>query len=97
MTITEPPEFDYMDGNVLAGPFTELFAVDVAAAATTCAGCGRRSHVAQLHVYVSGPGSVARCPGCQDPVIRYVRTPTRAILDLRGTIALSVPIPTNGS
>src|SRR5512135_3003828 len=59
MTITYPPEPDYMDGNVLAGPFAELFAVDVAAAATTCVGCGRRSRVAQLHVYVSGPGSVA--------------------------------------
>jgi hypothetical protein len=94
---TDPTEPSYIDGNVLAGPLAELFAVDVAAATTTCVGCGRRSRVAQLHVYVSGPGSVARCPGCDAPMIRYVRTTKSVILDLRGTIALSVPIPSTGS
>jgi hypothetical protein len=94
---THPTEPTYLDGNVLAGPFAELFAVDVAAATTTCMGCGRRSRVAQLHVYVSAPGSVARCPGCEEPVIRYARTTNSAILDLRGTIALAVPIPTTDS
>jgi hypothetical protein len=46
---------------------------------------------------VSAPGSVARCPGCEEPVIRYARTTNSAILDLRGTIALAVPIPTTDS
>jgi hypothetical protein len=89
-----PAEPTYTDGNALAGPLAEMFAVDVTVAATTCAGCGRRSAIAQLHVYSAGPGTIARCPGCQDAVLRYARTPTAAILDLRGTISLSVPIPT---
>jgi Family of unknown function (DUF6510) len=83
----------YTDGNALAGPLAELFAIDVTVGATTCAECGRRSHVAELRVYAAGPGSVARCPGCEAPVMRYVRTPTTAILDLRGTVSLSVPVP----
>jgi hypothetical protein len=84
---------DYMDGNALAGPLSELFVVDVTTATTTCVGCGRQSHVAELRLYATGPGMVARCPGCQDPVVRYVRTPSAAVLDLRGTVRLSVPMP----
>lgn len=82
----------YTDGNALVGPLSELFAVDISLADMTCAGCGRRSRAAQLHVYAAGPGTVARCPGCQDPMLRYVRTPARAVLDLRGTLTLSVPL-----
>jgi hypothetical protein len=84
----------YLDGNALAGPLSELFAVDISIADMTCAGCGLRSRTAQLHVYAAGPGTVARCPGCQDPMLRYVRTPTSAVLDLHGSIRLSVPLPT---
>jgi hypothetical protein len=83
---------DYIDGNGLAGPFAEVFTVDLTSAITTCVECGRRSAVAQLHVYMSGPGAVARCPGCEAPVLRYARTDDRAILDLRGTLALSIPV-----
>ena len=86
----------YTDGNALAGPLSELFAVDISIADMTCAGCGLRSRAAQLHVYALGPGTVARCPGCDDPMLRFVRTPTSAVLDLRGTINLSVPLPTFG-
>jgi hypothetical protein len=83
----------YIDGNALAGPLAELFAVELTHAVTTCVGCGRRSRVAQLHAYATAVGSVARCPGCHDPVLRYVRTTTSAILDLRGTLSLVVPLP----
>ena len=83
---------EHLDGNALAGPLADIFAVDVTAAATICAGCGRQSRLAELHVYRGGPGIIARCPGCQDPVARYVRTPTSAVLDLRGTVTLSVPL-----
>ena len=85
----------HIDGNQLAGPLAELFAVDLTDAATICVHCGRRSRVAQLHVYASEAGSVARCPGCQDPVLRLARTSTRVVLDLRGTVSLSVPLPSS--
>ena len=83
---------NYIDGNGLAGPFAEIFAVELTGAATTCVGCGRRSTVAELHVYMSGPGAVARCPGCEATVLRYARTPNHAVLDLRGTMSLSIPV-----
>jgi hypothetical protein len=83
----------FTDGNSFVGPMSDLFAVDISVAEMTCVGCGRRSRAAQLRVYATGPGTVARCPGCDDPMLRYVRTSTAAVLDLRGTLTLSVPIP----
>ncbi len=82
----------HADGNLLAGPLSEVFAVDITAAATTCSGCGREDRVADLHVYVVGDGYVARCPGCQDAVLRFLRTTSRAVLDLRGSLSLRVPL-----
>ncbi len=83
---------EHSDGNALAGPLGELFAVDITAAATTCASCGRHARVAELAVFASGHGTVGRCVGCDQAVLRLVRTPDAAWLDLRGTVALRVPL-----
>ena len=84
-------ELAYTDGNSLAGPLSEMFISDITGASTTCVGCRRRSSVAELRVYSAGPGAVARCPGCEAVVLRYARTATSAVVDLRGTFALSIP------
>ncbi|MBP2703961.1 hypothetical protein JOL79_09085 [Microbispora sp. RL4-1S] len=84
---------DYLDGNALAGPLREIFAVDVTAAVERCAGCGRSGLVASLHVYGPEPGFTARCPGCEEIVLRVVRGPDAAWLDLRGTVSLRIPLP----
>jgi uncharacterized Zn finger protein len=89
MTMTDP--FSYQDGNALAGALAEVFAVDVTAAETICRSCGTRGRVAELKLY-RGPGLVARCASCGDPVLRFLRTPTAAHLDLRGTVSLVVPL-----
>ena len=83
-----------MDGNAMAGPLRELFAVDVTVATGRCAGCGLVGPVASLHVYGSedAPGFVARCPGCESVVLRLVRTPDAAWLDLRGAVSLRIPL-----
>ena len=82
----------HLDGNALAGPLRELFTVDVTTATARCAGCGHSGTVATLHVYDHGPGLVARCPGCEDVVLRLVRGPDAAWLDLRGTVSLRIPL-----
>lgn len=81
----------YLDGNALAGPLGELFAVEITAAVTTCAGCGRRDAVGSLHVYGGDLGVVARCVACDAVVLRYAHTPAGSWLDLRGTVSLHVP------
>jgi hypothetical protein len=85
------PEFQ--DGNVLAGSFREIFTTDITAAIGTCAACGLTGPVAALRVYTHAPGMVARCPDCDEVVLRLVRGPDAAWLDLRGTTALRIPLP----
>jgi ribosomal protein S27E len=84
---------DYLDGNMLAGALREIFTVDVTTAQARCAGCGRTGMVAQTRVYEHAAGLVARCPGCDGVLIRLVRAPDRAYLDLHGTSFLEMPMP----
>ena len=83
----------FIDGNALAGPLGEIFAVDLTVATSRCASCGQTDPVAALHVYAHAPGMVARCPGCSAVVMRFVRTPAGASLDLRGCVTLQIPLP----
>ena len=83
---------DYLDGNMLAGALREIFSVDVTAAQGRCAGCGRMGMVAETRVYEHAAGLVARCPGCDAVLIRLVRAPDRAYLDLHGMSFLEIPL-----
>lgn len=88
-------EYDgYVDGNALAGPLREVFAMDVTTAVGRCVACGDTGPVAALRVYPRAPGLVARCPACGEVVLRLVRGPASAWLDLRGTLSLRLDLPT---
>lgn len=78
----------YEDGNALAGPLSEIFAVDVVSAEGRCTGCGTTGPIARLRVYGPEPGLVARCPECGQVVLRFVRGGDSAWLDARGTVSL---------
>ena len=78
----------YQDGNALAGPLADVFAVEITDTVAVCAGCRRSAMVAALHVYLGGPGVVARCPNCDAVMLRYAVTPHGRWLDLRGTSVL---------
>lgn len=93
-TALSPDGEVFQDGNVLAGPFREIFTTDMTAATGTCAGCGLTGPLAALRVYTRAPGMVARCPGCDEVVLRLVRGPGAAWLDARGASALRIPLPT---
>jgi hypothetical protein len=84
---------DYLDGNMLAGMLGELFTVDVTTAVGQCVSCGTSGAIAQARVYPAGPGLVARCPACGEVVLRLVRGPGRAWLDLRGITCLQLNVP----
>jgi hypothetical protein len=82
----------FIDGNVLAGPLSEVFAADLTAAESRCANCGCTGPVAALRVYGNAPGFVARGAECDHVVLRVVRGGGRVWLDLRGTVALAIPV-----
>lgn len=89
-------EGGYEDGNALAGPLSEVFAVDLTTAVARCAHCGSSGPVAMLRVYSHGPGFTARCPDCTQVVLRLVRGPRTAWLDMRGAVSLAVPLAQGG-
>ena len=80
---------EYQDGNALAGPLSEVFAVDLTAAVGRCPSCGRSGAIATLRVYQRAPGLVARCPDCDAVILRLVRAPDRTWLELRGVICIA--------
>lgn len=87
----------HVDGNSLAGPLSEVFAVDVTAATSRCAHCGCTGPLASLHVYAKAPGFVARCQQCGRVVLRVVRARGTACLDMTGTALLSIPLAEAGA
>lgn len=79
---------DHLDGNVLAGPLSELFRDDMTTALGTCAHCGDTSVLALAIVYTDGPGWLVRCHTCHDVLMTVVGMPGRHRLDMRGLSAL---------
>lgn len=82
-----------LDGNALAGTLAEFFTVEVTTAIARCAHCLRTGPLAGAVVYVSAPGTVARCPGCGWVLLRVVHAPDRQWLDMTGIQCLQAPAP----
>ncbi|HWD46201.1 MAG TPA: DUF6510 family protein [Actinomycetota bacterium] len=83
----------WTDGNALTGPLGDLIRVDVTTAIACCTTCGRTAPMAEVRVFDHAPGVVARCPTCDQALLRLVRGPGRAWLDLRGLSYLQLPVP----
>ena len=64
---------DALDGNAIAGLLFEHFETEMTTERGTCAHCGAAAQVAELRVYPSAPGTVARCPTCGSVVMVLVR------------------------
>ena len=77
-------DFDYLDGNAAAGELNSVFTTDVAAAQGQCTNCGAIKPFAEAHLYMQCPGFVARCPACENVLLRFVNVRGRVFLDIRG-------------
>jgi Family of unknown function (DUF6510) len=83
----------WSDGNALAGPFQDVFRVEVTTAIGRCTNCGRTGPMAEVRVFDHAPGLVARCPVCDQVLARLVRDRGRAWVGLRGLSFLQLPVP----
>ncbi|GAA1645871.1 DUF6510 family protein [Georgenia ruanii] len=83
-----------LDGNAAAGPLAELFTVDLAAAVSTCAGCGAAAPLAAHLLYADAPALVVRCPSCTAVVLRFGSAEGRLRLDLTGARLITVDLGT---
>ena len=68
---------DALDGTAIAGELFTVFGREMTTAVGRCTGCEARSAIAELRVYISGPGIVARCPGCASVAIVLARGTAR--------------------
>jgi hypothetical protein len=84
---------EYLDGNAAAGELSNIFTMDVTAARGQCAHCGAIKRFAEAHLYMQGPGLVARCSVCQHVVLRLVNVRERVFLDLSGMTCLILDTP----
>ena len=84
----------WSDGTALTGPLQRvLVGMEVTAAVGRCTQCGRTAAMAEVRVFDHAPGVIARCPTCDQVLVRLVRGPGRAWLDLRGLTYLQLPLP----
>ena len=84
------PTYNYLDGNAAAGELSRIFAVDVTAAEGQCAYCGATKRFAEAHLYLQGPGLVARCAVCEHVLLRLVNVRQKVLLDVRGMTYLNL-------
>ena len=82
--------YDYLDGNAAAGELSRIFATDVTAAEGQCAHCGAIKRFAEAHLYMQGPGIVARCAVCENVLLRLAKVRQRVSLDMRGITYLKL-------
>ncbi len=85
--------YDYLDGNAAAGELSKIFAIDITSAEGQCAHCGAKKRFAEAHVYMQGPGVVARCAACEHVLLRLVSARQLVFLDLRGMKYLCLTSP----
>ncbi len=78
-----------LDGNAIGGMLIEIFGTDMTMAVGTCGGCGAVSPVAELAVYMPGPGIVVRCRNCDAVLMVFVRIHDITCVDLEGLASLS--------
>ena len=87
-----PSSNPWSDGSALAGPVGDLFRVDLTSAVGCCTACQHTAPMAEARVFDHAPGIVARCPTCDQVLLRLVQGSGRAWLDLRGLSYLQFPV-----
>lgn len=80
----------FFDANAVAGELRSVFCVDVTDAVGQCARCGKIGALGEARVYSFEPGIVIRCAGCENPLLRMVRSENRTWLDVRGLVYLQL-------
>jgi Family of unknown function (DUF6510) len=79
---------DALDGNAIAGAMVDVFGTEMTTAIGVCANCGASGPLAEVIVYLRGPGIVARCRVCTSVLMVLVERRGWTCVDLRGLAAL---------
>jgi ribosomal protein S27E len=79
---------DAVDGNAIAGLLREVFGSEMTTTVSVCGICGTSRQVGELAVYAHAPGTVVRCPSCDNALMVFVTLHDRTCVDLMGLAAL---------
>jgi hypothetical protein len=79
-----------VDGNAIGGALYEAYGHEMTSAMGICASCAASSHVAELVVYESAVGAVARCRSCSSVLIVAVVRRGETYVDTRGLASLEL-------
>lgn len=82
-----------LDGNAIAGTLSAVFGTEMTTAAGMCASCRTTSQLAELRVYLRGPGTVGRCAHCDSVLLVLVEVRGMTCVDVMGFAALDYPWP----
>ncbi|MFI6832598.1 DUF6510 family protein [Kribbella sp. NPDC050241] len=80
-----------LDGNALAGVMHDLFARDMTTTGYKCTSCRRTGVVAEMVVYMSGPGTVARCRDCDTILLMLTERHGMYCMDMPGMAQTALP------
>ncbi len=75
----------HLDGNAAGGILGQIFALEMTTAEVTCASCDKVGPIGAALVYAMAIGTIIRCPGCGEVLIRVAHSPQRYWVDFSGT------------
>ena len=75
----------HLDGNAVGGILGQIFAVEMTTTELICANCDAVGPIGAAVVYATAMGTIVRCPGCGEALIRFAHGPQRYRVDFSGT------------
>ncbi len=80
----------HLDGNAAGGVLGQIFAFEMTTVEVTCANCDMVGPIGAALVYGMAIGTIIRCPGCGEALIRVAHGPQRYWVDFSGTRLLQL-------
>jgi hypothetical protein len=75
----------HLDGNAAGGVLGQIFAFEMTSAEVICAHCDSASPIGAAVVYATAMGTIVRCAGCGEALIRIAHGPQCFWVDFSGT------------
>jgi hypothetical protein len=79
-----------LDGNAAGGVLGQIFAFEMTTAEVICAHCNTVEPIGATMVYATAMGTIIRCRGCGEALMRIAHGPQRYWIDFSGTRLLEL-------
>jgi Zn finger protein HypA/HybF involved in hydrogenase expression len=79
-----------LDGNAAGGVLGQIFAFEMTTAEVICANCDTVGPIGTAVVYATAMGTIIRCPGCGEALIRIAQGLQRYWVDFSDTRLLQL-------